>query len=170
MAKDCPLRVQDAAQAAPPLSPSGTLSEAQNSLVKSESRLVVHHVQSSPVLFHQSRHSSALLHSTPSPLVLPKQPHSVQPQLQIIRPSQELVDGVSQTQSAAVHQFQSPPSNAQAPPGQNLFFDEIHAATSTKKGIHRKMTIEVFLFCNYGINLISAFPESFKCMQLHQQF
>ncbi|XP_032871574.1 sickle tail protein homolog isoform X6 [Amblyraja radiata] len=145
MAKDSPLRVQEpsnAAQAAPPLSPSGTLSEVQNSLVKSESRLVVHHVQSSPVLFHQSRHSSALVHSTPSPLVLPKQPHSVQPQLQIIRPSQELADGVSQTQSAAVHQFQSPPSNAQAPPGQNLFFDEIHAATSTKKGIHRKMTIE----------------------------
>ncbi|XP_078272366.1 sickle tail protein homolog isoform X2 [Rhinoraja longicauda] len=149
ISKDSPLRVQEstnAAQAALPLSTSGTVSEAQNSLVKSESHLVVHHVQSSPVLFHQSRHSSALVHSTPSPLVLPKQPHSalssVQPQLQIIRPSQELADGVSQTQSAAVHQFQSPPSNAQAPPGQNLFFDEIHAATSTKKGIHRKMTIE----------------------------
>ncbi|XP_051873019.1 sickle tail protein isoform X3 [Pristis pectinata] len=153
ISKDSPLRVQEpahAAQATLPLSTSSTLTEAQNSLVKSESHLVVHHVQSSPVLIHQSHHSSALVHPTQSPLAMPKQPHSVlssvQPQLQIspavVKPSQESADGVSQTQSAAVHQFQSPPSSAQAPPGQNIFFDEIQAATNTKKGIHRKMTIE----------------------------
>ncbi|XP_072109936.1 sickle tail protein isoform X3 [Mobula birostris] len=153
VAKDSPLQTQEpvhATQATHPLSSLGTLTEAQNSLVKSESHMVVHHVQSSPVLIHQSHHSSALAHSTQSPLVMSKQPHSalsgVQPPPQInaavVKPPQEPADGVFQIQSVAVHQFQISPSSTQAPPGQNLFFEEIHAATSTKKGIHRKMTIE----------------------------
>ncbi|XP_059828061.1 sickle tail protein homolog isoform X5 [Hypanus sabinus] len=140
VAKDSPLQAQEPVHAAQATSASGTLTEAQNSLVKSESHMVVHHVQSSPVLIHQSHHSSALVHPTQSPLVMLKQPHgalsSVQP------PPQEPADGVFQTQSAAVHHFQSSPLSTQAPPGQNLFFEEIHAVTSTKKGIHRKMTIE----------------------------
>ncbi|XP_069770691.1 sickle tail protein homolog isoform X5 [Narcine bancroftii] len=150
VSKDSSLRVQEPVNSVLPLSTSGTHTEAQNSLVKSESHLVVHHVQSSPVLIHQSHHSSALVHRTQSPLVMPKQPQntlsSVQPKLQItpavVKGSQESVDGVSQIQSVAIQQFQNPPSSAHPPAGQNLFFDEIHAATSTKKGIHRKMTIE----------------------------
>uniref|UniRef100_UPI00398ED09D sickle tail protein isoform X3 n=1 Tax=Pristiophorus japonicus TaxID=55135 RepID=UPI00398ED09D len=151
MSKDSPLQVQEHAAIAQalPQSPPGTLHEAQNSLVKSESHLVVHHVQSSPVLIHQSRHSSALVHPTQSPLVMPKQSQNasvtVQQQVQsppvITKRSQESTNGVPQIQSAPAHQFQSSSSIAQAPSGQNLFIDEIHAA-STKKGIHRKMTIE----------------------------
>ncbi|XP_067863225.1 sickle tail protein homolog isoform X3 [Heptranchias perlo] len=149
MSKDSLLQVQEHAtvvQAVLPQSPPATLHEAQNSLVKSESHLVVHHVQSSPVLIHQSHHSSALVHPTQSPLVMPKQSqNAVQQQVQsppiIIKRSRESTDGVPQIQSPPAHQFQSSSSTAQAPSGQNLFIDEIHAA-STKKGIHRKMTIE----------------------------
>ncbi|XP_067869894.1 sickle tail protein isoform X3 [Heterodontus francisci] len=150
MSKDSPLQVQEHAtvvQATLPQSPPGTLHEAQNSLVKSESHLVVHHVQSSPVLIHQSHHSSALVHPTQSPLVMPKQSQNASVTVQqiqsspaMMKRSQESTDRVSQIQSAP-SQFQSSSSTVQGPSGQNLFIDEIHAA-STKKGIHRKMTIE----------------------------
>ncbi|XP_078394270.1 sickle tail protein homolog isoform X3 [Cetorhinus maximus] len=148
MPKDAPLQVQEHVQTTPPQGPPGTLHEAQNSLVKSESHMVVHHVQSSPVVIHQSHHSSALVHPTQSPLVMPKQSqnapatvHQVQSSPVTVKWTQESTDGIPQIQSAPSHQFQSSSSTAQAPPGQNLFIDEIHAA-STKKGIHRKMTIE----------------------------
>ncbi|XP_078090318.1 sickle tail protein homolog isoform X5 [Mustelus asterias] len=143
MSKDSPLQVQEHAtivQATLPQSAAGTLHEVQNSLVKSESHMIVHHVQSSPVLIHQSHHSSALVHPTPSPLVMPKQSQVQSSPVMMKRP-QELTDGIPQVQSAPSHQFQSSSSTPQVTPGQNLFIDEIHAA-STKKGIHRKMTIE----------------------------
>ncbi|XP_048408910.1 sickle tail protein homolog isoform X4 [Stegostoma tigrinum] len=151
MSKDSPLQVQECTnfvQATVPQSPPGSLHEVQNSLVKSESHMVVHQVQSSPVQIHQSHHSSALLHPTQGPLITPKQSQNapvtvqqVQSSAAVTKRSQESTDGIPQIQSAPSHQFQSSTSTTQVSSGQNLFLDEIHAA-STKKGIHRKMTIE----------------------------
>ncbi|XP_072364568.1 sickle tail protein-like isoform X4 [Scyliorhinus torazame] len=149
MSKDSPLQIQEHAAillANLPQNPPGAFHEVQNSLVKSESHMVVHHVQSSPVLIHQSHHSSALVHPTQNPLVNAKQSqnasvHQVPTSPVMMKRPHELTDGIPQIQSAPSHQFQSSSSTPQATPGQNLFIDEIHAA-STKKGIHRKMTIE----------------------------
>ncbi|XP_048468050.1 sickle tail protein isoform X2 [Rhincodon typus] len=151
MSKDSPLQVQEYTnfvQATMPQSPPGSLHEVQNSLVKSESHMVVHQVQSSPVQIHQSHHSSALLYPTQGPLITAKQSQNapvtvqqVQSSPAVTKRSQESTDGIPQIQSAPSHQFQSSTSTTQVSSGQNLFIDEIHAA-STKKGIHRKMTIE----------------------------
>ncbi|XP_043546397.1 sickle tail protein-like isoform X1 [Chiloscyllium plagiosum] len=151
MSKDSPLQVQEYTnfvQATGPQSPSGSLHEVQNSVVKSESHMVVHQVQSSPVQIHQSHHSSVLLHPTQGPLIMPKQSQNapvtvqqVQSSPAVTKRSQESTDGITPIQSAPGHQFQSSSSTTQVSSGQNLFIDEIHAA-STKKGIHRKMTIE----------------------------
>uniref|UniRef100_A0A4W3GSZ6 KIAA1217 n=1 Tax=Callorhinchus milii TaxID=7868 RepID=A0A4W3GSZ6_CALMI len=82
--------------------------ETQNSLVKSEPQMVIHHIQSSSVLIQPTHHSSMLVHPSQSPPGIPKQAHNV-----------------SATPASA----------------QNLFIDEIHAA-SAKKSIYRKMSFE----------------------------
>uniref|UniRef100_A0A4W3GUQ1 KIAA1217 n=1 Tax=Callorhinchus milii TaxID=7868 RepID=A0A4W3GUQ1_CALMI len=123
--------------------------ETQNSLVKSEPQMVIHHIQSSSVLIQPTHHSSMLVHPSQSPPGIPKQAHNVSATVQPQAPSssavtkqcQESIERVAQTQSPQAHQPLSSPSTAQPASAQNLFIDEIHAA-SAKKSIYRKMSFE----------------------------
>ncbi|XP_074123047.1 sickle tail protein homolog isoform X12 [Sminthopsis crassicaudata] len=110
----------------PPQSTPGGNGESQASSVKSEvvplSTMTVHHAQSSPVVIHQSQHSSALVNHTQS---LPGGPPASPP-----ASTQE-----STTTGQAVQTPQSPPPPTNGSTMQSLFIEEIHSASSRNRAV-----------------------------------
>uniref|UniRef100_A0A7N4NI40 KIAA1217 n=1 Tax=Sarcophilus harrisii TaxID=9305 RepID=A0A7N4NI40_SARHA len=110
----------------PPQSIPGGNGESQASSVKSEvvplSTMTVHHAQSSPVVIHQSQHSSALVNHTQS---LPGGPPASPP-----ASTQE-----STATGQAVQTPQSPPPPTNGSTMQSLFIEEIHSASSRNRAV-----------------------------------
>ncbi|XP_067418479.1 sickle tail protein homolog isoform X11 [Emydura macquarii macquarii] len=115
---------------------AGVAAELQGSLVKSEvlpfSTMTVHHVQSSPVVTHQSQHSSALVnHTQNSPLVTS---HSVG--LSATSHHTLTMPVTVMTSTAATQQAQtsqSPQVNGTVM--QSLFIEEIHSASTRNRAV-----------------------------------
>ncbi|XP_051818984.1 sickle tail protein homolog isoform X11 [Antechinus flavipes] len=110
----------------PSQSTPGGNAESQASSVKSEvvplSTMTVHHAQSSPVVIHQSQHSSALVNHTQS---LPGGPPASPP-----ASTQE-----STATGQAVQTPQSPPPPTNGSTMQSLFIEEIHSASSRNRAV-----------------------------------
>ncbi|XP_010005257.1 PREDICTED: sickle tail protein homolog [Chaetura pelagica] len=99
-------------------------SESQVSSVKSEvvpfSTMTVHHVQSSPVVIHQSQHSSALVnHAQGSPTA------ATPP-----APPQEPATGSQPTQASP-----APQASVNGTTMQSLFIEEIHSASTRSRAV-----------------------------------
>ncbi|XP_068942402.1 sickle tail protein homolog isoform X4 [Petaurus breviceps papuanus] len=113
----------------PPQSTHGGNGESPASSVKSEvvplSTMTVHHAQSSPVIIHQSQHSSALGNH---PQNLPGGPghHPASP------------PGTTQESTATVQPAQtpqSPPPPTNGSTMQSLFIEEIHSASNRNRAV-----------------------------------
>ncbi|XP_077665590.1 sickle tail protein homolog isoform X7 [Eretmochelys imbricata] len=115
---------------------AGVTAELQGSSVKSEvlpfSTMTVHHVQSSPVVIHQSQHSSALVnHTQNSPLVTS---HSVG--LSATSHHTPTMPVTVLESTAATQQSQtSQPTQVNGSIMQSLFIEEIHSASTRNRAV-----------------------------------
>ncbi|XP_074049112.1 sickle tail protein homolog isoform X14 [Macrotis lagotis] len=113
----------------PPQSTPGGNGESQASSIKSEvvplSTMTVHHAQSSPVVIHQSQHSSALGNQTQN-LLGGTSHHPASPPGTM----QESTTTVQPVQSP-----QSPPPPTNGSTMQSLFIEEIHSASNRNRAV-----------------------------------